>query len=89
MEDKTEYQLDGQCVYQGDGCRRPLLEGPGSEADGDAIDIAKGVKDDDIGRLTSGMTMGAAVGLQVRDVVGGTSDVTKECWEGSCLGGRL
>ena len=66
------------------------MEGPGGEADGDVVDIMKGVKVDDIvGRSTSGMAMGAAVGLQVRDVVGARSDVTGGCWEGSCLSGSL
>ena len=88
-DNKTDCWLDGQWVWQGDECRKLVLEGPGGEADGDVVDIVKGVKGDDIIRSTSGTAMGAAVGLQGSDVVGGTSDVTGGCWEGSCLGGRL
>ena len=76
-------------VEQEDGCREPLLGGPCDETDGEVVDIGKGVKGDDINRLTSGTAIGVAVGRQGRDVVGGTSDGTGECWEGSGWGGRL
>ena len=90
VEDKLECWIDGQWVKQGDGWRKPLLEGLGGEADGDTVvDIVKGVKGEDIGRLTSGTAMGTAVGLQRRDVGDAVSDVTGGCWEGSCVGRML
>ena len=77
-------------MKQGDGWRKPLLEGPGGEADGDTVvDIVKDVKGEDIGRLTSGTAMGTAVCLWRRDVGDavsvGTGDAGKDpVWVGCC-----
>ena len=87
VEDEIDCQLDGQWVKQGDGWRKPLLEGGGGEADGDTVvDIMKDVKGEDIGRWTSGTAMGTAVGLWRRGVGDAVSDVTGGCWEGTCVG---
>ena len=63
MEDKVDCQRDGCIIGEMGRCmEKPLLEGPGGEADGDTVvDIMKDATGEDIGRLTRGTAMGTAV----------------------------